>query len=83
MLSTSISNVNGFLVQFSTVAVVIVGVYQIANHNLTLGGLIAAVILSSRAKFMKKLNTKIIIPSVIKRDRVIRLDSYISSFNSL
>lgn len=49
MLSTSISNVNGFLVQFSTVAVVVVGVYQIASHNLTLGGLIAAVILSSRA----------------------------------
>lgn len=49
MLSASISNVNGFLVQFSTVAVVVVGVYQIANHNLTLGGLIAAVILSSRA----------------------------------
>ncbi len=49
MLSTSISNVNGFLVQFSTVAVVIVGVYQISNHDLTLGGLIAAAILSSRA----------------------------------
>lgn len=49
MLSTSISNVNGFLVQFSTVAVVVIGVYLIADNNLTLGGLIAAVILSSRA----------------------------------
>lgn len=49
MLSTSITNVNSFLVQFSTVAVVIYGVYEISNNNLTLGGLIAAVILSSRA----------------------------------
>lgn len=49
MLTTSISNVNSFLVQFSTVAVVVIGVYEIANNNLTLGGLIAAVILSSRA----------------------------------
>lgn len=49
MLSTSISNVNAFFVQFSTVAVVVVGVYIIAENNLTLGGLIAAVILSSRA----------------------------------
>lgn len=49
ILSTSILNVNAFLVQFSTVAVVVVGVYIINENNLTLGGLIAAVILSSRA----------------------------------
>lgn len=49
ILSTSISNVNAFLVQFSTVVIVVVGVYIIAQNNLTLGGLIAAVILSSRA----------------------------------
>ena len=49
ILSTSISNVNAFLVQFSTVAVVVIGVYIISANNLTLGGLIAAVILSSRA----------------------------------
>lgn len=49
MLTTSISNVNAFFVQLSTVAIVVYGVYAIAQNDLTLGGLIAAVILSSRA----------------------------------
>jgi len=49
VLTTSITNVNGFLVQLNTVFVVIFGVYAIADKSLSLGGLIAAVILSSRA----------------------------------
>lgn len=49
MLSTSITNVNAFFVQLNTVAIVIYGVYAIAEKDLTLGGLIAAVILSSRS----------------------------------
>lgn len=49
LLSNSITNVNSLLIQSATVFVVIVGVYQISENNLTLGGLIAAVILSSRA----------------------------------
>jgi ATP-binding cassette subfamily C protein LapB len=49
MLTGSISTVTQFLVQFNTVAVLIVGVYKIDAMELTMGGLIAAVILSSRA----------------------------------
>lgn len=49
MLTTSITNVNAFFVQLSTVFVVVYGVYAISEKELTLGGLIAAVILSSRA----------------------------------
>jgi len=49
LLTTSITNINAFLVQLSTVFVVIYGVYAISEKDLTLGGLIAAVILSSRA----------------------------------
>lgn len=48
-LSNSITNVNSLLIQSATIFVVIVGVYQISENDLTLGGLIAAVILSSRA----------------------------------
>ncbi len=49
MLTNSISTVTQFLVQLNTVAVLIVGVYLIGDMEMTMGGLIAAVILSSRA----------------------------------
>ncbi|QKJ21818.1 type I secretion system permease/ATPase [Poseidonibacter lekithochrous] len=49
MLTTSITNINAFFVQLTTVFVVIYGVYAIAEKDLTLGGLIAAVILGGRA----------------------------------
>ena len=49
ILSTSISNVTAFLTQINTVAVIVVGVYMIEEMTLTMGGLIATVILSSRA----------------------------------
>ena len=49
ILTSSITTVTGFLVQINTVTVVIIGVYMIKDMSLTMGGLIAAVILSSRA----------------------------------
>ncbi|MDD2385044.1 MAG: type I secretion system permease/ATPase [Sulfurospirillaceae bacterium] len=49
ILSNSIGTVTSFLVQLDTVIVVIFGVYMIQNMDLTMGGLIASIILSSRA----------------------------------
>lgn len=48
MISSSITTVTSFLVQLNTVALVIVGTYMIADNNLTMGGLIATIIISSR-----------------------------------
>jgi len=48
-LSSSISTVTAFLVQLNTVMIIIAGVYMITDMTLTLGGLIATVIISSRA----------------------------------
>jgi ATP-binding cassette subfamily C protein LapB len=49
MISASITTVTSFLVQLNTVALVIMGTYLIAENNLTMGGLIATIIISSRA----------------------------------
>lgn len=48
MLSSSLSTVSVFFTQLATVAIVVVGVYLIREGELTMGGLIATVILSSR-----------------------------------
>jgi ATP-binding cassette, subfamily C, bacterial LapB len=48
MLSTSIPTVTGLLIQLSSVVVVVYGVYLIKESELTMGGLIAVVILTSR-----------------------------------
>ncbi|MEN8108529.1 MAG: type I secretion system permease/ATPase [Pseudomonadota bacterium] len=48
-LSSSAVNITVFLQQFATVAVVIYGVYLIADGELSLGGLIACTILTGRA----------------------------------
>lgn len=48
MISSSITTVTGFLIQLSTIISIIVGVYLIGEHELTMGGLIAVVIISSR-----------------------------------
>ncbi len=48
LLSTSIPTVTGLLIQLSSVAVVVYGVYLINEFELTMGGLIAVVILTSR-----------------------------------
>ncbi|QCD53106.1 type I secretion system permease/ATPase [Campylobacter sp. RM16192] len=49
LISASIGTVTSFLVQLNTVAVIVLGVYMIQDTKLTMGGLIAAVMLSSRA----------------------------------
>lgn len=49
MISASITTVTSFLVQINTVAMVIIGTYMITSNNLTMGGLIATIIISSRA----------------------------------
>lgn len=48
LLSFSIPTVTGFLMQMNSVLIVIYGVYLIRDLHLTMGGLIAVVILSSR-----------------------------------
>jgi ATP-binding cassette, subfamily C, bacterial LapB len=48
-ISTSVTNVANFVVQLSVVSVVILGVYRVADNEISMGGIIAAVILSSRA----------------------------------
>ncbi len=49
VLSNSISSVTSFLMQLSNVAILVAGVYMIRDHELSMGGLIAIVILASRA----------------------------------
>ncbi len=49
LLSSSISTVMGMLIQLDSVFIVIYGVYLIHDGKLTMGGLIAVMILSSRA----------------------------------
>ena len=49
MLSGSILVVNNLLVQLNTIGIIIFGIYQISDLQLSLGGLIAVVMLSSRA----------------------------------
>lgn len=49
VLSNSLGSVTSFLIQLSNVIILIVGVYLIKEHTMTMGGLIAIVILSSRA----------------------------------
>jgi len=49
LLSTSTTNVAVFMQQLATMGVVTYGVYLAANNDISLGGLIAVVILTSRA----------------------------------
>ncbi len=49
ILSTSITTVTSFLIQLNTIFVILLGVYLIKDMELTMGGLIATMILSSRA----------------------------------
>lgn len=48
-LTDSLQNTAGFVQQFLNVAMIVVGVYLIGNGDLTMGGLIAATMLSGRA----------------------------------
>ncbi|WP_169777362.1 type I secretion system permease/ATPase [Campylobacter mucosalis] len=49
MITTSITTITAFLVQLNTIAIIVIGVYMIKDMSLTMGGLIASVMLSSRA----------------------------------
>lgn len=49
LLSASIPNLTGLLISLNTVLIVVFGVFKIQEFELTMGGLIAAMILSSRA----------------------------------
>jgi ATP-binding cassette, subfamily C, bacterial LapB len=49
LLSSTASNTSAFVQQLITLAIVIIGVYLIAERELTLGGLIACTMLASRA----------------------------------
>ena len=49
IITTSLTTVTSFLVQLNTIAIIVLGVYMIQDTHLTMGGLIAAVMLSSRA----------------------------------
>ena len=49
VISASITTVTSFLIQLNTVLIIIAGVYQIVDMNSTMGGLIATVIIASRA----------------------------------
>ncbi|GKT12799.1 MAG: ATP-binding cassette, subfamily C, bacterial LapB [Thiomicrorhabdus sp.] len=49
MLQSSIGRMTGFMQQMSTVVIVLTGVYFIQEGDLTMGGLIATVMLSQRA----------------------------------
>ena len=48
LISTSISTITGYLTQLTTVVTVIVGVYLIGEHVLSMGGLIAIMTLAGR-----------------------------------
>ncbi|MDO6620847.1 type I secretion system permease/ATPase [Shewanella sp. 6_MG-2023] len=48
-LTNAVSNVANFVVQLTVVCVVILGVYRVADNAISMGGIIAAVMLSSRA----------------------------------
>ncbi|MDF1875011.1 type I secretion system permease/ATPase [Sulfurimonas sp. SAG-AH-194-I05] len=49
LLSASIPNITNFLIQLNTVFIVVFGVFMIQEFELTMGGLIATIILTSRS----------------------------------
>ncbi|WP_320033717.1 type I secretion system permease/ATPase [Halarcobacter sp.] len=66
-------NLSQTVVQFVTMAVIVVGVFEIASKNLTVGGLIAVTILSSRA----------MVPVIQTSMMVIRLKEIKESLNNI
>ena len=49
VLTNSVTNVASFIVQLTSVAVLVLGVYRVSDGLISMGGIIAAVMLSSRA----------------------------------
>jgi len=48
-ITNSVGNVAGFIIQMTTVAVIVLGVYRVSEGLISMGGIIAAVMLSGRA----------------------------------
>ena len=49
IISNSVANVSSVVVQMTSVAVIVLGVYRVSDGMISMGGIIAAVMLSSRA----------------------------------
>jgi ATP-binding cassette subfamily C protein LapB len=49
MITNSVTNFSSFIVQMTSVAVLVLGVYRVSDGLISMGGIIAAVMLSSRA----------------------------------
>jgi len=49
MITNSVSNVSSFVIQASVIAVIVLGVYRVSEGLISMGAIIAAVMLSSRA----------------------------------
>jgi len=49
VITNSVSNVASFIIQMTTIAVIVLGVYRVSDGLISMGGIIAAVMLSSRA----------------------------------
>lgn len=49
VITNSVSNFSSFIVQMTVVAVIVMGVYRVSDGLISMGGIIAAVMLSSRA----------------------------------
>lgn len=49
MITNSVTNFASFIVQMTSVAVLVLGVYRVSDNVISMGGIIAAVMLSSRA----------------------------------
>ncbi|MAD42156.1 MAG: type I secretion system permease/ATPase [Arcobacter sp.] len=81
LLASFVSIITGFLIQLNIVLVVIYGVYQINDVTLTMGGLIAVIILSSRVVApMGQLST-LLINYNDAHSAYLRLDEIISKEN--
>jgi len=49
VITNSVANVSSFVIQFSVIAVIVLGVYRVSESLISMGAIIAAVMLSSRA----------------------------------
>ncbi|MGB5443900.1 MAG: type I secretion system permease/ATPase, partial [Psychromonas sp.] len=49
VITNSVANVSGFIVQMAVIAVIVLGVYRVSQGLISMGAIIAAVMLSSRA----------------------------------
>lgn len=72
------TNISQFLLQLVTVLVVIIGVFEISNQNLSVGGLIAVTMLASRAMIPIVSLSSILIRLKEMGESIDRIDEFIS-----